>query len=480
MESLLLALGGGALGLLVAEWIGEALLKFLPSDPSMMGISSQPDGRVLSFALSLSVVTGILFGLIPSLQATKTDLASTLKDQASGVVGGGLGHLRVRKSLVVTQVALSLMLLIGAGLFARSLYNVKNIDAGFHTDHLISFAVQPSLNGYSQERMRGLFERLQENIGRLPGIRAASMAEITLLAGDNEISTIDIEGYHAKEDEDMNVFQNKIGPGFFVTLGMPLLAGRDFTNADGPKAPQTVIVNERFAKHFFGDENPIGRRIRFRREKGSIEIVGVVRDGKIVDLREKPQRCVYLPYAQSQIGYMTFYARATQEPTAVAQMLREEMRRQDPNLPIFNVRTMERQIDESLSIDRLVAALSASFGALATLLAAVGLYGVMAYMVVRRTREIGIRMALGADRREVLRLVMKEVVVLAAVGIGIAVLASLAMGRLIQSQLLDVSARDPWVMAAATLSLAVVALLAGFLPALRATRVDPLTALRYE
>jgi len=480
VESLLLALGGGLLGLLVAEWTGEALLKFLPSDPSMMGISSQPDGRVLLFALALSVVTGILFGLIPSVQATKTDLASTLKDQASAVVGGGLGHLRVRKSLVVTQVALSLMLLIGAGLFARSLYNVKNIDAGFHTDHLISFAVQPSLNGYSQERMRGLFERLQENIGRLPGIRAASMAEVTLLAGDNEVTTIDIEGYHAKEDEDMNVFQNKIGPGFFATLGMPLLAGRDLTNADGPKAPQTVIVNERFAKHFFGDENPIGRRIRFSREKDSIEIVGMVRDGKIVDLREKPQRCVYLPYAQSQIGYMTFYARATQEPTAVAQMLREEVRRQDPNLPIFNVRTMERQIDESLSIDRLVAALSASFGALATLLAAVGLYGVMAYMVVRRTREIGIRMALGADRREVLRLVMKEVVVLAAVGIGIAVLASLAMGRLIQSQLLDVSARDPWVMAAATLALAAVALMAGFIPALRATRVDPLTALRYE
>jgi predicted permease len=480
VESLLLALGGGMLGLLIAEWTGEALLKFLPSDPSMMGISSQPDGRVLLFALALSVITGILFGIFPSLQATKAELASTLKDQASGVVGGGLAHLRLRKSLVVTQVALSLMLLIGAGLFARSLYNVKNIDAGFHTDHLISFAVQPSLNGYDQERMRSLFERLQENIARLPGIRTSSMAETALLAGDNEDTSIEIEGYHAKEDEDMNVNENKIGPGFFATLGIPLLAGRDFTKADGAKAPLAVIVNERFAKHYFGDENPIGRRIRFRREKDSVEIVGVIRDGKIVSLREKPLRCIYLPYAQAQIGYITFYARTAQEPSAAAQMLRDEVRRQDPNLPIFNMKTMENQIDESLFMDRLVAALSASFGALATLLAAVGLYGVMAYMVVRRTREIGIRMALGADRREVLRLVMKEVVVLAAVGIGIAVLASLAMGRLIQSQLLDVSARDPWVMAAATLALAVVALFAGFLPALRATRVDPLTALRYE
>jgi predicted permease len=480
VESLLLALGGGLLGLLVAEWTGEALLKFLPSDQSMLGISSQPDQRVLLFALALSVVTGVLFGIVPSLQATKAELASTLKDQAAAVVGGGRSHLRLRKSLVVTQVALSLMLLIGAGLFARSLYNVKNIDAGFHTDHLISFAVQPSLSGYSQERMRALFEQLQQNIARLPGIRGASLAEVSLLSGDNEDTSIQIEGYQAKEDEDMVVAQNKIGPGYFATLGIPLLAGRDFTNADGPKAPQTVIVNERLAKHYFGDENPIGRRIHFRRDKDSIEIVGVVRDGKIVDLREKPLRCIYLPYAQTQLGYMTFYARTTQEPSAAAQMLREEVRRQDPNLPIFNVRTMERQIDESLFMDRLVATLSASFGALATLLAAVGLYGVMAYMVVRRTREIGIRMALGAGRREVLRLVMKEVVMLSAAGIGIAVLASLAMGRLIQSQLLNVSARDPWVMGAATLALAAVALFAGFLPALRATRVDPLTALRYE
>jgi predicted permease len=480
VESLLLALGGGVLGLLLAEWTGEALLSFLPSDPSMMGISGQPDGRVLLFALALSVVTGVLFGIVPSLQATKADLASTLKDQASAVVGGGMGHLRLRKSLVVTQVALSLMLLIGAGLFARSLYNLKNIDAGFHTDHIISFAVQPSLSGYRQERMRGLFERLQVNIARLPGIRGASMAEVALLAGDNEDTSIVIEGYQAKEDENIIVAQNKIGPGFFATLGIPLVAGRDFTNADGAEAPQTVIVNERFAKQYFGAENPIGRRLRFRRDKVSSEIVGVVRDGKIVSLREKPVRCIYLPYAQSQIGYMTFYARTAQEPSAASQMLREEVRRQDPNLPMFNVITMDRQIDESLFADRLVAALSAGFGALATLLAAVGLYGVMAYMVVRRTREIGIRMALGAGRREVLGLVMKEVVVLGAVGIGIAVLAWLAMGRLIESQLLGVSARDPWVISGATVALALVALLAGLLPALRATRVDPLTALRYE
>ncbi len=481
VESLLLALGGGLVGLLIADWTGEALLGFLPADPSMSGISSQPDGRVLLFALALSVATGVLFGLFPALQGTRTELASTLKDQASGVVGGGLAPLRLRKGLVVTQVALSLMLLIGAGLFARSLYNLKNIDAGFRIDHLISFSLQPALSGYSQDRARGLFERLQANIARLPGIRAASMAEVALLSGDNEDRTIEVEGYHAKDDEDMNVFENAVGPGFFATMGIQVLAGRDFTTGDRANAPKAVVVNERFAKYFFRDENPIGRRIHFRQEKAeSLEIVGVIREGKTVSLREEPHRSIYVPYAQSRLGYMTFYVRTAQDPTAAAQMLRSEVRREDPKLPIFNVITMDRQIDESLFADRLVAALSMGFGALATLLAAVGLYGVMAYMVVRRTREIGIRMALGAGRREVLRLVMKEVVVLAAVGIGIAVLASLAMGRLIQSQLLDVSARDPWVIAAATVTLASVALLAGFLPALRATRVDPLIALRYE
>jgi predicted permease len=480
VESLLLAFGGGLAGLLIAEWTGEALLGFLPADPSMLGISSQPDGRVLLFALALSVATGVLFGLVPALQGTKTELASTLKDQASAVVGGGLAPVRLRKSLVMTQVALSLVLLIGAGLFARSLYNLKNIDAGFRTDHLIGFSLQPSLSGYSQDRARSLFERLQQNIARLPGIRAASMAQVALLAGDNTSRTIEVEGYHGKDDEDMNVFENAVGPGFFATMGIPVLAGRDFATADRANARKAVIVNEKFAKYFFHDENPIGRRIHFRQEKESLEIVGVIREGKTVSLREEPHRSIYLPYAQSRLEYMTFYVRTVQDPTAVAQMLRSEVRREDPKLPIFNVTTMDRQIDESLFTDRLVAALSASFGVLATLLAAVGLYGVMAYMVVRRTREIGIRMALGAGRREVLRLVMKEVVVLGAAGIAIAVLASLAMGRLIQSQLVDVSARDPWVMAAATLALATVALMAGLIPALRATRVDPLTALRYE
>ncbi len=478
-ESLVLAVGGGLLGLLVADWTGGGLLTFLPDDPSVHGLTSHPDMRVFLFALALSVITGLLFGLAPAIQGTRAELASTLKDQATGVVGG-FGHMRFRKGLVITQVALSLVLLIGAGLFARSLYNIKNIDVGMRTDHLIQFTIQPSLNGYSQARMLTLFERLDDDIRRLPGVRAVSMAEEPVLAGDVESGSVKVEGYHAKEDEDIVVSENYVGPGYLATMGIPLLAGRDFTKADGPTAPHVAVINEKLAQHFFGKENPLGRHISFGRDNDQMEIVGLVKNGKTSDPKEKTREFVYGSYSQRPLNQLTFYVRTTQDPLSIGQALRDEVRRQDANMPIFDVKTLERQIDESLFMDRLVAMLSAAFGTLATLLAAIGLYGVMAFMVVRRTREIGIRMALGANRRSVLKLVMREVLILAGVGIVIAVVTSYALGSVIESQLLGVSGRDPLVMGCATGVLALIALLAGYVPALRATRVDPLSALRYE
>jgi predicted permease len=478
-ESLLLSVSGGMLGLLAADWTGSALLRLMPEDPSMASFTSRPDTRIFLFTLALSLLTGVLFGLLPALQGTRTQLAATLKDQATGVVGG-FGGLKLRKGLVVTQVALSLLLLIGAGLFARSLFNVKNISAGFRTDHLISFSIQPSLNGYNQERMHSLFQNLQTDVARIPGVRSAALSQMTLLSGDNEQSSIEVLGYQPKEGEDMVSWENYVGPKYFSTIGIPLLVGREFTDADSANGPKVVVVNETLAKYFFGNENPIGRRLKLRADDKAMEIVGVVKDSKSSDLREKQQRFFYAPYTQTDVGVMTIYARTSQDPAAVTPMMRDAVRRLDANLPIFGVKTMDQQIDESLFMDRLVAMLSAAFGVLATVLAAVGLYGVMAYMVVRRTREIGIRMALGADRKTVLQLVMKEVLLLAAIGIVAAVIASLALGRLIQSQLLNVSGNDPWVIGAATLALAIVSLFAGLIPALRATRVDPLSALRYE
>jgi predicted permease len=481
VESMLLAALGGAAGLLVASWAGELLLRFLPSGGVHI-LTTTPDLRVLTFNFGTAIAAGLLFGLAPALRAARPNLAVTLKDQA-GSVTGGFGQLRFRKLLVVAQVAVSLLLLVGAGLFARSLYNLKNLDLGFHTENLMTFSLDPSLNGYDQNRVQALYAGLQDDLEALPGVRSASMADDAALTEDVDQSTVTVEGHHPKEDEDMNPWVKRLGPGYFATLGIPLAAGREFTKRDAQGAPLVGMINETAARYFFPHQNPIGKHFGFggRRGIADIEIVGVVKDEKSAGLKRTVPRFVYAPYMQTRsIAQMTVYVRTAMDPEQVAGALRQAVKREDANLPVFRMKTMEMQLDEHLFTERLIAMLSAVFGFLATLLATIGLYGVMAYMVARRTREIGIRIALGADRAKVVRMVMREVGSMAGIGIAIGLPCAIALGRFVQSQLFGMAAYDPLTLTLATVTLAAAALTAGYIPAQRATRVDPMVALRYE
>jgi predicted permease len=479
VESTLLAVAGGALGTIFAIWTGEALLRSLPFEAAPRVFTAEPDLRVALFTFLVSLATGLVFGAVPSFQATRPDVAPTLKDESRAAGSRSSG--RFRNGLVVAQVALSLLLLIGAGLFVRSLSNLAAIDPGFVPERILAFSVNPSLNGYDLDRRIQTIGRIRDEIAAESGVRSVSLAEIGLMTSSNSSSTIQVEGYQVKEGEDMNPDLNGIAPEFFETLGIPLLAGRDFSDADRLDAPRVAIVNEKFARYFFAETDPLGRRFTFKRDDSSVTIVGVVADGKSMSLREEPERFIYFPYTQSRdLGSVTFYVRAQSAPDALAVTVREATARVDPGLPVTDLKTMNRQIEESLFAERMVAALSVSFGGLATLLAAVGLYGLLSYTVAMRTRELGIRVALGAERNRLLALVSKEVVLLVTLGVGIGLPAALLAGRFLESQLYGLSARDPLTVAFAVFTLLSTAALAGAIPAARASRVDPMVALRHE
>ena len=482
VESVLLAAAGGALGVGLAVTIDQALIDFLPSGHTPLSLSATPDWTVLGFTFAISLLAGAMFGLVPALQSTRPKLANTLKDQAGAVIRGGSAGLR--KGLVVAQVSLSLLLLIGAGLFVQSLRNLKSLNPGFEVRNLLALDVDPTLSRYDRPWTSDYYRRLHEALSALPGVESHAFAVVPVLEGDEWDNWVTIEGYTAKQDERPDPHMQYCSPGYFRTLKIPVLLGRDFDQRDVIGAPKVGIVNQKFVKRYFGDADPLGRHVGMGIDPGTktdIQIVGVVADTKYESMRDEIPYELYIPMEQTNFANgATVYVRAQGDPTHAFNMLRAAVRGVDTNVPMFDMRTLTGQVEISLLTERLLATLSSVFGCLATLLAALGLYGVMAFMVARRTREIGIRMALGAGQGTVVWMVLRETLTLAGLGVGIGLAGAYGLTRLIQAQLFGVQPTDLLTMSAASLGIAAVTALAGYVPARRATGIDPMSALRWE
>jgi predicted permease len=417
--------------------------------------------------------------LLPALKASNPDQWATLKDTVGGIAGTG-GSLYLRKGLVAAQVALSFLLLFGAGLFVRSLQNLQTTDTGVQMDNLVTFRLSPALSGYDNPRTVNLYSELLERLRSTPGIKSAAHAGVSILAGDEWDSTTSVEGHNAKDGEDMQAFMNALSPGYFETMGIKLLDGRDFRQSDIVENPKIAIVNRKFAQHFFGDKSAIGKRLgrgMGPETKLDVEIIGVVEDSLYEGPREGVRRQVFWP---GYGGSSTFYVRTTEASASAFNVIRSEVKRLDAGMPVYDVKTVQGQLDETLLTDRLIALLSAGFGLLATVLASVGLYGVMAFIVARRRKEIGLRLALGAEPAGVLWIVMREVLLLLTIGLAVGVPAAIGLGRYVSSQLYGIQPNDPWMAIGTMLLLTIVSAAAGLIPATRASRIDPILALRYE
>ncbi len=482
VESLLLSVAGGVMGLGVSYWISQLLIRLIPGDELGGWLTATLDWRLLVFALTLSVISGLLFGIVPALSATRSghNVAPALKEQGGSV---SRGQIRLRQFLVVSQLALSLVLLVAAALFARSFANLLKLDPGFRPEKLLTFGVNPGLSGYKTPETLALLSRVQERLGAMPGVTSVAASQLLPLSNSNMTSNVTVEGYTATEDEDTDAHNNLISAGYFSTLGVPMINGREFTTADNEAGPRVAIVNEAFVRRFFKDGRAIGRHMKQggAKTKPDIEIVGVVRDSKNNSLREKTTPFFYFPYLQIKrnVG-ISFVVRTKGNETAAASSVRNAMHEMDANLPLENLGWMTTRIEDSVFLDRLIALLASAFGVLATILAGVGLYGVIAYLTLRRTSEIGIRMALGATQGNILWLVMKEVSLLIAGGLAVGIPCMLLASRLIESELFGIHANDPLMLFSAALVLSSIALLAGYIPARRAMRIEPLQALRNE
>jgi predicted permease len=479
-ESVLLALLGGAASLLVARWTLVGIGSILPSEASET-LRLELDPSILLFAAVLSIGTGVLFGLFPALHSTRPDLVTTLRAN-SGQPSGARAAARFRTALVTAQIALSMALLISAGLFVRSLTNISRVDLGLRAENVVAFGISPELNGYTPARAQALFARVEDELAAIPGVTGVSASMVPILAGSNWGTDVSVEGFKRDPDTDANARYNEVGPGYFRTLGIPLVAGREFTLGDRLGGPKVAVVNEAFAKKFNLGRDAIGKRMSTEIDEAlDIEIVGLVRNAKYSEVKDEPPPIFFTPYRQdSTVGAMSFYVRTAGSPQQLVRTIPGVIKRLDANLPVEELKTLPQQVRENVALDRVISTLSAAFAGLATLLAAVGLYGVLAYTVTQRTREIGVRMALGADSRRVRAMVLRQVGQMTLVGGAIGIAAALGVGRAARSLLFQLEGHDPAVVAIAAVVLTAVALGAGYIPALRASRVEPMQALRYE
>ena len=480
-ESLLLAAFGGLAGLFVAKGTLVLITSLLPAQVAQtMEFSVSPASML--YAAALTIGTGLLFGLFPALHSTRADLVSTLKSGA-GQPSGARRAARFRLVLATTQIALSMLLLAASGFFLKSLINVSRVDLGLKTDHVLTFRVAPVLNGYQADRSRVFFGRLEDELRAVPGVTAVTASTIGILAGNNSGNDVAVQGFEAGPDTDVNTRINQVGPGYFSAMGIPLVAGREFTAADVVSSQKVAIVNEEFVKKFKLGRDAVGKMMgvgRGYRSPLDILIVGVVRNAKYSEVKRQVPPVYFRPYRQVSVGSLAYYVRTSGDPTQTASAATAVVRRLDPNLPLTQLKTLDQQVRDNTFLDHMMTTLSSLFAGLATLLAAVGLYGVLAYTVSQRTREIGLRMALGAAPGRVRSMVLRQVAWMTAIGGIVGLAGAVGLGYSAGSILFEMKPWDPLVLAVSAVLLTLVAISAGFIPARRASLIDPMTALRYE
>jgi putative ABC transport system permease protein len=482
VEGMLLGLAGGAIGVLLAPQASAILARMLVGPLGDLPFTTNPDARILIFSLVLSLGVSVIFSLAPAAQFWRPDMAPALKQQTMTASGGAL---RFRRISVAVQVGLSLLLLLGAGLFVRTLRNLKSLNVGFATDHLVTFGIDPRLAGHNPDQASALYKQILGKLQGLPGVRAVAATDDPELAGNDNTRNITVAGYTAKENEDMVVEWPSVTPGYFSALEMTMVAGRPLSEQDASGTAKAAVVNEAFVRHFFASpQQAIGHYIGPGGQKDAktdVQIVGVIKDARHTKVRDDVRQAVFNSYLQGPDPFsMQFYVRTWQTPQAAEEMIRQALHSLDPNLVLDGLHTMDEQIDDNLTAERMIALLASSFGILAALMAGVGLYGVLAYSTAQRTKEIGIRMALGGSRGNVVRMVLVEVLWLAGVSVAIALPLSLLLARAVRSQLFGISSSDPLTLTLVTVLVAGVALTSALLPAWRAAKVDPLVALRYE